>query len=81
MFICNTICDPKFANHFILVDQMSHGISKSPMKFRLNGPIDTYSPNPRNNSDMRYFVRKNQELCLPSALGHRVQGQFPWEIR
>ena len=41
MLICNTICDPGFANHFILVDQMSHGISKSPMKFRPNGPIDT----------------------------------------
>ena len=49
MFICNTICDPEFANHFILVDQMSHSISKSPMKFRPNGPIDTCSPNPRNN--------------------------------
>jgi len=50
MFICNTICNPEFANDFILVDQMSHGISKSPMKFRPNGPIDTCSANPRNNS-------------------------------
>ena len=49
MFICNTICYPEFANHFILVDQMSHGISKNPMKFRPNGPIDTCSPNPRND--------------------------------
>ena len=52
MFICNTICDPEFTNYFILVDQMSHGISKSPMNFRPIGPIDTCSPNPRNNSDL-----------------------------
>ena len=52
MVICNTIRDPEFANHFILVDQMSHGISKSPMKFRPNGPIDTCSQMLRNNSDV-----------------------------
>jgi len=59
MFICNTICNLEFSNHFILVDQISHGISKSPMKFRANGPIDTCSPKPRNNSAIDSYIMLN----------------------
>jgi len=69
MFICNTIswiCNPEFANHFILVDQMSDGISKSPMNFRLNGPIDTCSPNLRNNSD-QWVWRVSFTSLLPET--------------
>jgi len=39
MFICNTICDREFTNHLILVDQMSHGISKGPRNLDLMGQL------------------------------------------
>ena len=64
MFICNTTSDPEFANHFILVDQMSHGISKSHMKYRPNGPIDTCSPHPRINSDHGEYGRNKHHWLL-----------------